>query len=33
MYWEENRGEGRFLKNRYEGEWLDGKRKGNFYYI
>ena len=26
--WIENKGEGKFLRNRYEGEWLDGLRNG-----
>lgn len=32
--WLEEKGEGKFLRNRYEGEWLNGKRHGIgiFYY-
>ena len=28
--WQDERGEGKYLKNRYEGEWKDGKRHGKF---
>lgn len=32
--WLEQKGEGKYLRNRYEGEWKDGLRQGQgvFYY-